>query len=231
MRPIKKLTNKIYRSIRYRIYSQRINYLEGFLAAAQGIIHIGANRGQEADFYATKGLPVIWIEPIPEVYKQLQSKIAPFLNQTAICALITDSDDKTYQFKIASNNGASSSIFQFKDHETLYPNIHYTDSMEIRGIKLDTLIEKEKIEISLYDTLIMDTQGSELLVLKGAEKTLQSIRYIKLEVADFESYSDGVTLDEIEDFFKQTDFKKSKQIKTDGLRKIGYYYEILFERR
>ena len=43
--------------------------------------------------------------------------------------------------------------------------------------------------MSKYDALVLDTQGSELLVLKGAAGLLPNIKYVQAEVADFESYS------------------------------------------
>src|SRR5262245_45342089 len=42
----------------------------------KGIIHVGANVGQERDDYATYGLNVLWIEPIPWLFAQLKSRIA-----------------------------------------------------------------------------------------------------------------------------------------------------------
>ena len=36
-----------------------------FLADARGVIHVGANVGQERDLYAAYRLPVVWIEPTP----------------------------------------------------------------------------------------------------------------------------------------------------------------------
>jgi hypothetical protein len=37
------------------------------------------------------------------------------------------------------------------------------------------------------DAIILDTQGSELLILKGAQATLRQASYVKVEAADFES--------------------------------------------
>jgi len=38
-----------------------------FLRNAKGVIHIGANDGEEKELYATYNLDVIWIEPIFDV--------------------------------------------------------------------------------------------------------------------------------------------------------------------
>lgn len=39
-----------------------------FLSKGRGVIHVGANAGQERELYAAFGLHVIWIEPIPDVF-------------------------------------------------------------------------------------------------------------------------------------------------------------------
>jgi hypothetical protein len=43
-----------------------------YLRKVRGVIHVGANEGQERDLYAAFGLNVIWIEPIPEVFQVLR---------------------------------------------------------------------------------------------------------------------------------------------------------------
>jgi FkbM family methyltransferase len=79
-----------------------------------GVVHVGANLGQEREVYAALGLDVVWIEPIPEIFAQLKENVQGFPNQLAIEALVTDIDDKEYVFHIANNDGASSSILAFK---------------------------------------------------------------------------------------------------------------------
>ena len=46
-----------------------------FLNQATGVIHIGANSGQERKLYARHDLDVLWIEPNPKVFKELQKNI------------------------------------------------------------------------------------------------------------------------------------------------------------
>ena len=46
-----------------------------FLKKIKGIIHVGANVGQEKEEYDNNSLEVLWIEPIPEIFDQLQINI------------------------------------------------------------------------------------------------------------------------------------------------------------
>lgn len=78
-----------------------------FLRHVRGIIHVGANTGQEAELYHSFGLDVIWIEPIPEVFENLRRHVSGFPKQTAFNYLVTDEDDIEYSLHIANNCGAS----------------------------------------------------------------------------------------------------------------------------
>ena len=59
---------KLGRSLKRRIVSMFGRNSDRFLKKATGIIHVGANTGQEINLYAQYGLPVVWIEPIPDIF-------------------------------------------------------------------------------------------------------------------------------------------------------------------
>ena len=64
-----------------------------YLRSCSGVIHVGANTGQERYMYAGYRLRVIWIEPLPAQFERLKQNIKAHPNQIAINALITDRDD------------------------------------------------------------------------------------------------------------------------------------------
>jgi FkbM family methyltransferase len=150
-----------------------------FLREAHGVIHVGANVGQEREIYARRNLDVLWVEPLPEVFGALRANIASYPRQRALEALVTDRDDQPYEFHVANNAGESSSIFDLKEHRDLWPKVAFTRSMTLRSVTLTTLLARENIDTTRYDALVMDTQGSELLVLKGAEPLLPRFAWIK----------------------------------------------------
>jgi hypothetical protein len=102
-----------------------------FLNHVSGIVHVGANTGQERELYESLGLHVLWVEPIPEVFTQLETNIARFRNQRALQALVTDVDDREYEFHIANNGGASSSILELKQHRDIWPGVEYTRAFKV----------------------------------------------------------------------------------------------------
>ena len=159
-----------------------------FLKDCSGVIHVGANSGQERHLYAQHRLPVIWIEPLDAAFKSLLMNIRNLPDQTAIKALVTDRDGDRHILHIASNDGASSSILDFNQVNDIWPDIHYVDKVEVQSSTLPTALAGT--DWTACNALVLDTQGTELLILKGAEPILKHFKYIKTEAADFELYKD-----------------------------------------
>jgi len=204
---------------------------DSFLNHARGVIHVGANLGQERDIYAARKLNVLWIEPIPDVFRRLTLLIAPFSNQKALCELITDTDGQEHVFHISNNGGTSSSILELGEHKRLWPDISYTTDITLKSVRLSTLARRESIDMSAYDALVMDTQGSEMLVLKGAIEILSNFRFIKTEVADFEPYKGCCRLPEMDKFFQNCGYRRVATRLFAYKAGIGSYYDVLYAAR
>lgn len=203
---------------------------DSFLAGARGVVHVGANSGRERDLYARHGLRVIWIEPIPEVFEALKANLAAYDLQRAFCALITDVDGAEYAFNIASNHGASSSILDLGMHRDIWPGVVYEGVVMLRSATLPALLAREAIDVSEYDVMVLDTQGSELHVLRGAATILRGFRYIKVEVADFESYANCCRVTDVERFMALYGFHEVDRERFAGRPEIGWYYNIVYAR-
>jgi FkbM family methyltransferase len=203
---------------------------DGFLRFAKGVIHVGANSGQERDLYNLFGLRVLWIEPVSDIFRQLQLNIAGYASQQAVQALVTNEDDKEYEFHITNNAGESSSIYALKDHREIWPEVSVVKSEKLISTRLDTLLKSANHDAALYDTLIMDTQGSELLVLKGAVDLLARLRFVKAEAADFESYEGCCVADDLRGYLEPYGFRETARVRFAGSNETGNYYNLLFER-
>jgi 2-O-methyltransferase len=201
-----------------------------FLKRASGLIHIGANTGAERDLYKRYRLRVIWIEPIPEVFEALKANLEGYSGQVPLQALVTDQDNSVYNFHISSNGGASSSILDLKMHKDIWPEVTYEKTIALSSITLTSLLKREHINPREYDALIMDTQGSELLVLKGADTILDGFRFVKTEAADFESYAGCCQLRDIDQFLKQRGFREVSRHELAKHPGGGRYYDITYAR-
>lgn len=202
----------------------------GFLKSCCGVIHVGANLGQERDLYAKHDLKVAWVEPIPEVFARLRENIVDYPDQIAIQSLITDRDGETVTLHVANNGGESSSILDLHEHKDIWPSVHYVEDIELATETLITALGKAEAAFDDYDALVLDTQGTELTVLKGAEKILPCIDYIKTEASDFEAYRGCTTVVEIETYLGRRGFTLIRRDKFAERSAGGAYYNVLFQR-
>jgi FkbM family methyltransferase len=193
---------------------------------ATGILHIGGHRGTEAGVYNWFKKKVLWIEAIPEFFLELNDSVNRFYNQKAICALLGDKNKEKQDFFIANNDAATSSLFDFsKDvkKKNLWSdrNFKMVKKLSLDMITLDYLLEDLNISAIDYNHWILDVQGAELLVLKGAKKSLINCNSIQVEVSRVEFYEGGVLWNDLLIFLKEYSFFPTSYPQVD-------HTEILF---
>lgn len=195
------------------------------------MIHVGANSGQERQLYDNHDLEVVWIEPVPATFERLRANLTDFPKQCAYRYLITDEDGREYTFHLANNEEASSSILPFGRVQELYPEISYTSEIRLTSTTLGSFVLKEQIDLSRYQALLLDTQGSELMILKGAMPILDRFHFVKVEVADFEAYEGCCVLCEMDEFMHAQGFRQQERETIRSLAGVGSYYDITYKRR
>ena len=225
------MSRSIVKAVLRRVRAALRRNPDRFLRDVRGVIHVGANVGQERELYRRLGLSAIWIEPIPDVFAILKENIRHFDDQRAFQCLITDRDDQEYQFHVANNQGASSSILELKQHKDIWPEVSYTRTIALRSLTLTSLLQREKIALSGREALVMDTQGSELLVLKGALPIIDRFRYVKTEVADFESYEGCCQLAGMDAFMEEHGFRKFSRRRFAERKGGGTYFDVVYKKR
>ena len=225
--------NSVRRIIGKRLYTRlRIGMLpeNSFLARARGVIHIGANAGQERELYAAFGLDVVWIEPIPEIFEILKSNISQYPKQRAFNYLVADEDGREHTLHIADNDGASSSILEFSKHSDMYPYIAYKGSMSLESMTLSSILSTENVDVGKFDALVLDTQGSELKILTGAVPLLPKFSFVRVEVPDFESYKGCCQIGELSAFMLSNGFRERSRHQILHKPGIGTYFDVVYER-
>jgi len=111
------------------------------------------------------------------------------------------------------NEGQSNSLLQPKLHLEQHKEIIFDDAEVVRVAKLDTLMNKYVFSITpkeerniLFNMLVMDVQGAEGLVLKGATETLNHIDYIYTEINTGETYEGNMLVGEMDKFLEPFGF-------------------------
>jgi FkbM family methyltransferase len=167
-------------------------------APEHGIIHVGAHRCEEKPFYENElgvcAHNILWIDGNDELCKE---------RPEIVNAIVADKDDQEVEFIITSNEAMSSSILELKEHLVEHPDCLETRRVRKKTITLDSLI---KARDQKYDMLVMDVQGAELLVLRGAEKVLSGVKCVITEVNTKELYAGCAQIEDLDAFLGERGF-------------------------
>lgn len=164
------------------------------LPAPRGVLQVGASYGQEMRDFVDNGIQAgVFIEPLPEPYQHLASVCRQLPNFVAVNTLCTDESGKEYTFHLASNSGQSSSILKPARHLQEFDYVKFEGTTQLVSSTLDNVTEflgqnGHAPVVGALDLLYMDTQGAELKILMGANRTLKNIKYIFTEVMRAELY-------------------------------------------
>jgi hypothetical protein len=112
----------------------------------------------------------------------------------------------------------------------MYPHIAYKGSITMRGTTLDSILTVEDVDLRKYDAVVLDTQGSELKILNGAESVLPNFKFVKVEAPDFESYKGCCQIVELSAFMFSRGFRERSRHPITHAPGIGTYFDVIYER-
>jgi FkbM family methyltransferase len=189
--------------------------LAGFMAArgrpSKGILHLGANKAQEAVGYLNLDPDyIVWVEAIPAYAarcKKVSHRAAVETGNTrtrsiVINAAVMERDVPEVDFFLY-NNGASSSLFHFTEQfAKVSRRVQETgEVIKVPGRSVDSLLEEHGL-LGRIDTMVLDLQGAELKALHGSHEAIKSVMTIEVETAIEPMYEGGVLLPELDAYLQ-----------------------------
>ena len=173
------------------------------LNISKGVVHVGGHRGEEASTYSDFGLRVLWFEGLPDYFVILSEVISQYTDQKALNYFLSHSSETKVPFYLSNNDRNSSSFFQFG------PGMNKKDLMMdsltlVDTKRLDEILSSESL-IS-FDHLVIDVQGAELSVLKGAGDLISCFSTLKIEVSTVAIYDGSALYGEIASYLKTKGF-------------------------
>jgi len=169
-----------------------------------GVIHVGAHHAEEYSTYRHYGVVnILMFEPLPESFK-IAEKVA---EDAVVENFALGNENCWVDLNVPDKHNASSSILKPKLHLEQYPDILFERTVEVMQLRLDNYLSMR--EEKKYDTLVMDAQGYELEVLKGAVRTLESsITSIYTEVNREELYENCAMVQDVDKFLAKFGFER-----------------------
>lgn len=179
-----------------------------------GVLHVGANVGEEAPVYAALGIPkVVWIEGNPDLMETLYANTSKFPGSIAYNFLAGE-ERKTATLHISNNAGQSSSILELGTHKIAHPDVHYIGDKEVEMYRIDEALGSG--ELDGLDFLNLDIQGAELLALRGMGSLLSQFKWVYTEVNKNEVYVGCATLDSMDLFMTANGFRRVELFNNGG---------------
>lgn len=171
----------------------------GLAKRVTGVLHCGAHLAEEASDYDqafVSDVPVWWVEANPDVFGKIDAVLAEYPGQVLVPALLGEHDGEVKTFHVTNYDGMSSSVLEFGTHPDFSPDTVFVKELELTTSKIDTLVETR--EIHDVNMLVMDLQGYEGPVLRGAAKLLPSIDFVMSEVNKAQVYKGATQVEELD---------------------------------
>jgi FkbM family methyltransferase len=151
----------------------------------RGCVHVGGHFGQEYMTYKVLGIRhIVFIEPCANAFNALVASFEECEDVKLFNCACGAEEGTATMYTETANTGMSNSLLKPMKHLEQYPSIQFTGTEDVEVKTLDSLdFDKRK-----YNMLVMDVQGFEHMVLKGATETLKHIDYVYCEVNRAEVY-------------------------------------------
>lgn len=168
------------------------------------VVHVGANIGEELQFYRDIGVTKIYFfEPRENALKELMENCKSYYSDISITVfpIGLGSEKKEKTLYIA---GQSSSFLAPNLHLKIYPETVF-NTQQTLSVRRGDQILSDTIEI---DMLNIDVQGFELEVLKGMGNLLNKTKLIYTEINMVELYDNCPTLEYLDAYLYSFKFKR-----------------------
>jgi len=169
-----------------------------------GIIHVGANTGQNVnDYLDLRNINIYLFEPQKEAFREL-SRFEKYPNIHLFNFGLGNTNKKLKLNKSSYKSGVSSSLLKPKLHSDYFPEYNFDDIETIQVRKFSSF---GNIKANF---LVLDVQGYELEVIKGFEEKLNKIDFVFTEISLVELFEGSALVKELDKFFTVNDFIRVK---------------------
>lgn len=187
------------RALRHLRYRDLIDYnsIAQWIPESPVILEAGAANGinteEMAEFWPNASPHAF--EPVPSARRELDLRVSKFENRVNTYSVGIGSQSGTFELNLSGTDGESGT----QSSSLLKPTGHLEEHREVKfenTIKVDiTTIDQWALEhkVEHIDFMWLDLQGMELQALSGAERMLQKVKALHIEVQHRRLY-DGAPL-------------------------------------
>jgi FkbM family methyltransferase len=187
--------------------------VDHFLAALptplETVVHVGAHAGEEVDAYRRHGAQrIVLVEANPSSYETLAQNFASDDNVVVVHAAVTDHEgtERLLLHTNASGGTESASLLPMKRLSEIVTTLHTERAVDVPAMTLDSLLDELRVDVGDVGLLVLDVQGAELSVLRGAPRTLRAVPSVLTEVAHIELYEGAAREEDVASLLRDRGF-------------------------
>jgi FkbM family methyltransferase len=173
----------------------------------KGVIHGGMNDGEEVYSYKDLGIQnIIGFEPLTFAASKARHDHGVQVYEIALA-----NKDGKAELIVTKGDGKGSSIYKpILESEEVKKN--WVDNgiivgkQKIKTMRFATWVKKYKVDLSLYDCLVLDVQGMEMDALLGMDDYLQGFKYLSIELSTNPVYVGETPAQELADWLDSKGF-------------------------
>lgn len=176
------------------------NLCKKYSIKAEGCIHVGSHTAQEHPQYVAAGIKrFVYIEPCAATFTVLRNKFAAHHHIQLFNVACGDVEGEQVMYTGSQNQGQSNSLLKMDKHTQIHPGITLDKTELVTVKRLDSLSLAHKG----FQLLVMDCQGFEGRVIRGAEQTLKQINYIYSEINRDSVYQNCTLVTELDELLNE----------------------------
>jgi FkbM family methyltransferase len=185
--------------------------VQRFEVPTDGVLHVGANFGQEADEYDHLGFgTVVWVEGYAPYFKRLSKTIKGRPNHLAVELMVSDVEGEKVRFSIASNTGSSTALKVASAWHQTFRGLTLSDGGEVLCGRLDQALDavlppERRTTIRF---MVLDIEGSELKALRSMGAYLERLEFALIEISVRRNFEGGPLLRDIDAFMAARGFRR-----------------------
>lgn len=180
-----------------------------FKIPRRGILHVGANVGQEIPNYLTDGYaPIILVEANPDLSARLEEITAELPQVQVINRAALDKNGSITLNITGNDQGSSVLAMSDKGLQEFGSDFHVVKTVEVQGQRLDDMIADAGIPADAFSILYLDIQGAEAMALRGAEGILSKVDLVLSEINFVEHYDGCAQIEDIDILLEAAGFDR-----------------------
>lgn len=173
----------------------------------RGVIHIGANDGKELAWYVTKNYrPILAFEPHPQAFEELKQH---YWNHALLWNLALGEETGKLRLYIPEDGDTEKSskykAIPTEGHD--WTEIPANDFIDVNVVRLDDWVRGGGIDLSPFNTVVIDVQGMELEVLKGFGDWLKRFEFLIVECSKVPVYEGEASAQEVIEWLDERNFE------------------------